>query len=68
MWKGTGKNGRRINIGIGTMSKAAEAMTVIDMMTVEAMTIIDKALTNRFRCQNLGSRVARDKSNRKYRS
>jgi hypothetical protein len=42
MWKGTGRNGRRKNIGIGKVSKAAEAMTGIDMMTIEAMTIIDK--------------------------
>jgi len=42
MWKGTGRNGRRKNIGTGKVSKAAEAMTEIDMRTAEAMTIIDK--------------------------
>jgi len=42
MWKGTGRNGRRKNIGTGKVSKAAEAMVWIDMRTAEAMTIIDK--------------------------
>jgi hypothetical protein len=36
-----------VEIAEGTMVEIAEAMTGIDMMTAEAMTIIVKAMTNR---------------------